>query len=335
MSYDLSTHARKFAPVYGEHDFSDHLPMAVTALRALKVDEKRITQFAKKYAKRLKRKKIGDKTIDAALLSARISDPTVYPQAFNYFLNAIESEGRAQVLAAWLPELTPAIATAAFHGVLRAAYGLQANENAEIAAGLAYWWSRASTISAGTSIGAANSNIETLIDDLAAAIKQQGRKLKLDQPTISERIAAVATHPKIGAVLGRAMSAEPSFDAIAATALRMYLASEDFTALHCVTGVHAARIIIEHVVMDDAEIRKALWVALCAAYASIGAPALGPLAPPPSGGADWQVIASAASSSDDEHDVKFVYSCIEEARKYGRDAHYRYAASLRLGLIDG
>lgn len=334
MPYDLSTHAKRYAPEYGEHGFADHLPMAATALRQLGATEETVDAFAKKYVKQLRRKKVGVKTIDPLLLSARIGDPTVYPLALNFFLDAIENEGRAEVFAKYLPELTGSIATAAFHGVIRTAFGLIADENVEIAAGLAYWWSRAETVSFSISIGAANDDHETLLADVAAAFKRNKRKLSLDGPTISERMAEVFAHPRIGAVLNRAAAANVSFDNIAATALRIFLATEDFTALHCVTGAHAARVLCEHVVMNDAELRKSLWSAVCAAYASIGAPALQPLAPAPTGAPDWHVISSAAQSADDEHDIKFAFSCMEEARQYGRDAHYRYAASRRLGLVD-
>lgn len=334
MAYDLSTHAKRFAPEYGEYGFADHLPMAVTALRELGATEKDIDAFAKTQAKALKRKKVGVKSIDPLLLSARIGDPAVYPQALNFFLHAIEHEGRAEVFSKYLPELSGSIATAAFHGVIRTAFGLIADEDIEIAAGLAYWWSRAETVSFSMSIGAANNDHETLLADVATAFKRNRKKLKLNQPTISARMAEVFAHPRIGAVLNRAAAANVSFDNIAATALRIFLASEDFTALHCVTGVHAARILSEHVVMNDTDLRKSLWSAICAAYASIGAPVLAPLSPAPSGAPDWHVISSAAQSAEDAHDIKFAFSCMEEARQYGRDAHYRYAASRRLGLVD-
>ncbi|MEM8772937.1 MAG: questin oxidase family protein [Pseudomonadota bacterium] len=331
--FDLETHARTFAPVYGEHDFSDHLPMAATALRALGANDDRVQDFAAVYRKRLKRKKAGKSTIDALLLSARMGDPTVYPAALNYFTQAIENEGRVQVLAEHLPELTGSIATAAFHGVIRVAFGLIADSDAEIAAGLAFWHSRAETVRFARSVGAANNDAETLLADVAQAFASQRGKLSLDQPTIAGQIAEVVANSKISPVLNRAAAADVSFDDIAATALRIYLASEDFTALHCVTGVHATRILAEHVVMDDAALRKALWSSLCAAYASISAPELIPLTPPPTGAPDWHVISSAAQGSNDEHDIKFAFSCTEESRQYGRDAHYRYAAALRLGLV--
>ncbi len=333
MNFDIKTHARKYAPVYGEHDFSDHLPMTMTALDKIGADGDTSARFARIYAKRLRRKKVGEKSIDPLLLSARAGDPSVYPQALNFFGEAIERDGRAAVLAAYLPELTNSIATAAFHGIIRTAYGLIANEDAEIAAGLAYWWSRAEPVSFTRSIGAANNDADTLVDDVAAAFKRYGKKLNLDQPTISARMAEVFTHPRIGAALNKAAAADVSFDKIAAQALRIYLATDDFTALHCVTGVHAARVLSEHVVMNDVDLRKSLWGGLCAAYASIGAPEPAALTPAPAKAPDWHVIFSAAQSSDDEHDIKFVFSCHEEARHYGRDAHYRHAAASRLGLI--
>jgi len=332
MNDDLSNHARKFAPEYGKHDFSDHLPMAVTALRNIGAGDDRVKDFAKNYSKKLRRKKPGAASIDPALLSISMGDPAIYPKALNFFYNEILNEGRAEVLAQYLPELTKCITAAAFHGVIRTAYGLLANENLEIAAGLAYWWAHAQPISFGLSIGAANNNAGTLIDDVADAFRKHGKKLNLDQPTISARLREVTSNTKIAGVLSRAAAAKVSFDEIAAASLQMYLAAQDFTALHCVTGVHAARILADHVVMNDRDLRAALWAGTCAAYASIGAPPLASLTPAPTSGNTWKVITSAAISSDDEHDIKFVFSCREEARRYGRDAQYRCAAGVRLGL---
>jgi hypothetical protein len=252
--------------------------------------------------------------------------------AFNHFYDAVARDGRVDALVKYLPELIGAIGTAAFHGLIRTAFGLIANENTEIAAGLAYWWAHAATPSYSPSIGAANNDHETLLADIAAAFKGARKKLRLDAPTISGRIREAAAQPRIGAVLSRAAAADVSFDDIAATALRIYLAEQDFASLHCVTGVHAARVLCAGVVMDDEELRKALWAVVCAVYASMGAPAVAPLAPAPTGAPDWRVIISAAQSAQDEHDIKFAYACVEEARCYGRDAQYRHAAALRLGV---
>lgn len=331
--FDLNTHALKYAPQYGEHDFADHLPMAVTAMRELGAAPERIEAFAKTYAKRLRRKKVGKAKIDGLLLSARLGDPTVYPAALNYFLESIRNEGRAQTLAAHLPELSGAIAAAAFHGVIRVSFGLIADNDVEIAAGLAYWHAHATPVKFARSIGAANNDAQTLLEDVASSFAKHKKKLNLDQPTISERIAEITSNPQLGVVLTRAAAANVPFEQISATALRIYLSSLDFTALHCVTGVHATRVLAEHVVMDDEALRKSLWSSLLAAYASIGAPELQTLTPPPVGAPDWHVIASAAQSSDDEHDIKFAYSCQEEARFYGRDASYRFAAAKRLSLV--
>lgn len=333
MIADLSKHALAYAPEYGRHGFSDHLPMAVTALRGLRVDEEKVENFAAGYVKNLKKRRHSKKAIDATHLSARLGDASVYPSALNYFVSAIENDGRAAVLAQRLPELTNAVTTAAFHGVIRTAYGLIADENLEIAAGLAYWWANAEPIVYGSNIGAASDNPDTLIDDLAAVIRENRKKIKLDQPTISARLAAVAAHPGLGALLGRSAAADVSFDDIAMVALRIYLASPDLTTLHCVTGAHAVRIICENVVMGDEAIRSALWAGICAAYAAVGAPELPAMTPAPTGAPDWRIIASAAGGAEDEHDIKFAYSCLDEARKYGRDAHYRHAAAQRLGLL--
>ena len=46
----------------------------------------------------------------------------------------------------------------------------------------------------------------------------------------------------------------------------------------------------------------------------------------------WQEIAARAVASDDEHDLSFSFSAMEEERAYG-DRLYRVLAAKRLGLL--
>lgn len=112
---------------------------------------------------------------------------------------------------------------------------------------------------------------------------------------------------------------------LARTALEVYAATADFTALHMVTGVQAARCILSYCEAPEAAIRY-LWQAIAAAYLSIGRPEI-PKVPEldPADAADWPAILEAACAAEDEHVIKIVYSCWAEDAAYN-DPLYRAVA---------
>jgi hypothetical protein len=71
------------------------------------------------------------------------------PEWIGYFARAIDEEGWAGVVGAWVPRLTPALRTALFHGAIRTAHAVRAIDAAdtpprrgELARALGYWAAR-------------------------------------------------------------------------------------------------------------------------------------------------------------------------------------------------
>jgi hypothetical protein len=114
-------------------------------------------------------------------------------------------------------------------------------------------------------------------------------------------------------------------------ALRIYLATRDFTALHLITSLHALRVISASMPIGSG-IRDAYWYAFCLARLTIPARARLPPGKGLPAAADWDAIAALAVASDDDHVVKLVYSCREESRAYGYPA-YLDAARLARGAV--
>jgi len=119
--------------------------------------------------------------------------------------------------------------------------------------------------------------------------------------------------------------AAPTLPDLARIAVKIYLATANFTALHLVTGCHAARVLEPYLAPDALD---HLAIAMLAGYVTIGRPAFDVAtfdAP------DWDTLARLAIASNDDHDLKMVYSCREEEAVYGWGLH-RMAAALRLRL---
>src|SRR6202035_1832842 len=98
---------------------------------------------------------------------------------------------------------------------------------------------------------------------------------------------------------------------LTAVATALYAQTDDFTALHGLTGSHAISVVAPYV--EDTEALSAWWFqALAAAYLTIGAPRLvdpsEAVAPWLTAKVTWDDVARSATASDDEHVVKLVYT---------------------------
>jgi len=140
--------------------------------------------------------------------------------------------------------------------------------------------------------------------------------------------AAIA-HPGFGANVSRLDPRALDTAVLADALIKAYAATGDFTILHGVTGCHAFRLVAPHFESPPDALRN-LWTAVVAAYMSCGSP---PLETEWNlRGSDrlaWNEIHRRAALCDDEHDVKFAYSCWREWQAYGNDL-YRRAASARV-----
>jgi hypothetical protein len=122
-------------------------------------------------------------------------------------------------------------------------------------------------------------------------------------------------------------------DDMARAAIAAYVQTNDFTALHMVTGLHAVRRVLHRLPRAMAiERLPDVWTAVCAAYLVIGAPALAwpetsvQLAPSDGDGhAPWRELLALAVAANDDHVIKMVHTCW---REYQRDPSplYRRAA---------
>ena len=291
---------------------SNHLPMALVALHRLGADDVRLAEFADRYRHRLA--PIPDEapvTSFDAWLAAR-GRPDSYAAVRPYLAALVRDEGIDQVLRRHLPRLVDGVAGAAFHGVIRLAYALESASADRVAAGLAY------LTSVHQPLGARGADGPRTDDPVAALTElRDDRELCAAAPaarTIGARMQAVAAHPGFDGVVDRLAVGPDTPGRLTSAALALYACTDDFTALHGVTGSHAISLVAPYV--EDRAALSAWWFqALAAAYLTIGAPSLDDPAAPVARWlerpADWATVTAAATRSDDEHVVKLVYSARE------------------------
>lgn len=298
LAYDATTGTR----------LSSHLPMALVALDRLGAGDERLSGFARDYARRLVPVPGGEpiETFDAWRAARGRLD--AYGPARSYFEARLASDGLAVVVRRHLAHLVDGLSGAAFHGVIRLAYALESASDARVAAGLAYLTQVHQPLGE-RGLAAA------VTDDPGAALGRVGAldelRLASASGTIGQRMRAVADHEGFRGVVDWLEIREDTPARLVDAATALYAQTDDFTALHGLTGSHAILVVAPFV--EDRAALSAWWFqALAAAYVTIGAPrledpaaAVGPwLAAPVA----WEEIAASATTSDDEHVIKLVYT---------------------------
>lgn len=305
---------------YGDR-LSNHLPMALIALNRLGADEETLERFFHAYAGKLRPKSPPGAPLTQVTWTAHRGHHAHHGALAAFFSDELNRLGAGELLRIYLPHLLPGIGGAAFHGLIRTAYGLDINAPAEIIEGLAHW---ADTyLPLGGSIGDTESSRPKAL--LTALRAETGfRPLPKTSPTIFERMATVAADPTFDRYTAKISLSAAELPSIAEIALGAYIATRDFTALHFVTATHALRLILP---FTSAEVAVShFWIAFMAAYVSIGCP--DPL--PPATPADippWPELLGKVIQSLNDHAIKLAYTCREEERHYSNPG-YRQAVAL-------
>ncbi|MEM4989496.1 questin oxidase family protein [Collimonas sp. H4R21] len=316
---------------------TNHCPMALCALAGMGAQPARLQEFFDTWQHRSAvparpvLKAVGRDTWLAC-----IGDASAVSALREYFEEWIWSAGADAVLEQVLGRIPFAPASGAFHALIRLAYGLEAQHLSEIAAGLAALVCGNLHIDAGSHqrIPAAS------VNQGLAILSRVLHGTVFTGSLIVTRLRAVAGYPLFYAVLPAAPMQPQLLDAMARAAISLYWQTNNFTALHIVTGLHAARRVLSH--LPEALVQRLLpdlWVAVCAAYVSIGAP---PLAASDAISDDaetlidnadtWQDLFTTAIASDDDHVIKMVYTCYCENLR-APSPLYLAAAARRAGRM--
>ena len=131
--------------------------------------------------------------------------------------------------------------------------------------------------------------------------------------------------PKIGSLadaLQPFADLQSAIASLAALAAERYVASPNFTVLHMITGMRALRVLSPWIESEEG-VQPILIRAFTAAYL---AARLVPLATAPEPRlSTWPEVTSAAIASEDDHVIKLVHACREEASLYGEGPYLRIA----------
>jgi hypothetical protein len=305
---------------------TNHLPMALVAKQWLGASAEELRRFARIYSKKLSPLSDSTHRLDRGTWETAIGDSAAATELREYFARCIADVGIEATLRSHLPLLIPGLGGAGFHGVIRLAYGIESSSPPQIAAGLAYFAEVARPLRQLTPTTNVTDDPKELLTGLSTALKHSTpTRMRL----IDDEMRLATSFEHFDEVVGSLAVGRGTEEKLAECALHLYASTNDFTALHGVTGL-AALSIVRRWVEDQEVIDRFAFQALIAAHISIGAPTLwspdrldeqvesAPVTP--------EIVGSMAANSDDEHIAKFAYTAIQGFERTGNPL-YLVAAS--------
>lgn len=290
---------------------TNHLPMALIALSRLGADDDRLAEYFRFYSK--KTQPLGEPSLRSEFnWAVNLGNKGSFPDYLNFYLGEIHKMGPEAVIHAHLDTLIKGVSAAAFHALIRLSYGVLHENPTEVAFGLAYMSAHYVLVPA--PVACQNSPVEILNDALHEFENQA-----FIGNTISERMLAVSEHPDFLKI--NKIPKELSLQRISELVSDLYLASNDFTVLHGVTSCHAMRTVLPYI-KDRSAALECYWSGILVAALSVRNLKLtknGPLEVRPLDQLDINHVIS----SDDDHLIKLVFSCIEEYKEYQGLGHLK------------
>ena len=299
---------------YGDR-LANHLPMVLIALDKMSAAPERLGNAFDRSIPHLQPRP-GSPVDDIREIAACRNREDLFPSALRYYEQQLRQLGIAKCLQQELPKLLPSIATAAFHGLIRTAYGIDARHLEEIAMGLAYWNLDYQTLAG------SNQQVPLTAAEIISQVAEKFPEIPLAPGNIADHMQSVTGQP--GWMETPIQPELLGLEDIAELAINAYLGTKDFTLLHGVTGCHALRLILPYCPDKEAALRH-FWQGLVIAYLSTGPKVIPPVVSQeiediPQRQAD---IMEEALHSDDDHVIKLAYSALEEFHYYGNSDYLR------------
>lgn len=326
-------------PRYGSEftgTYANHAPMVLVALWRIGGSPERLRDFFQHYhdAKALLPFGEGVAPVDRENWQEAIGQREREPDLRAFFIDEVARLGIDGALRTYLPRLAPGVGASAFHALMRMAYGVLRDSESDVAIALAYWAACYLALPPST-------NAAPLTEDPAEVLARVAQIPKLHELPLQEllwqNMHLVGQQREFAPVVDWLAMTPDTSHRMAASAIALFTATQDFCALHAVTGLHWLRIIAPHCPPDAmTAMLRHFWQGIAALMGEMGFPTLPDAATldrwrslpvPP-----WEEIKAAAAKSYDEHDISIVFSASEEMKFHG-DPLYQLAAARRVGLV--
>jgi hypothetical protein len=317
------------------HCLANHLPMVLVALQRMGASAERLQAYCHIYRDMNQLAPVPSPlgTITSANWRDTLGRREREGDYRRFFSSEVARLGATPAAQHYLPQLFPGFAASALHAFMRMAYATMTDSDEETGVALAYW--AATYLSLGAATGSPPTTDDPLVVLGLMYVPQTFKQVEVERDLLWCFMQAVARKPEFASLVDQLAIGPQTRPRVAKVSLALLAATDDFCALHAVTGTHWLRLIEPRAQGDTAPLRY-LWQAVAALVPKMGFPAIPAedqlehwrrTALP-----DWNEIFRQAVTHDDEHDLSLTFSASEEFRFYG-DPLYKYVAAKRLKMI--
>jgi hypothetical protein len=217
------------SPIYSG-GLTNHLPMVITALRLLDVDEAAIEKFSEEY--------VSSKNIVDLTSSGIENDPfnDEYVILTNTFMNEINQKSVEKVVATVLNENKYSLHSGLFHGIIRLAYAYLEGNDLLIAQALAYFVMIAQDLKLN---GTPTESVQDSFEDLVEIRK----RINIDVMGTTNKMTILLDNQDVIEKLFYPYNILKDKEAALRFFIDYYNKSQDFYMLHVITGYHALHIL--------------------------------------------------------------------------------------------
>lgn len=306
---------------------SSHIPMVSYSLYELGVPFNEIEQYLDETIERIKISKedltklynIGDENFEE-FLGVEDSLGSYY----NYFSKKIDKSNYLEIIGEFLPKLIKGVAARAFHPLIRLSFAVRGENEEEVIKSLSYFASTFVPHQFDVLPPKTENPLESL-KILVESVKDEDCSGNLIADRI-EKIYSLDGFKKNAFTLkGNDLEVLSQLDIIIN---KLFVETKNFTILHGVTSKEALKSLLP-LVKDKENVLQNYWLAILAAYISIGAPEVNDLnIYIPENLPEFKDIIESNINSNNDHSIKLVNSCRIEFERSG-DTVYKYIAYLR------
>ncbi|WP_418114976.1 questin oxidase family protein [Vibrio scophthalmi] len=306
--------AQKFGIETGASGNTNHLPMALIALSKLGASNAQLDSFYTDYHDGLLPLKEHE-IIGAFEWREHLGNQERFDDYLAYFKMQISTQGISTVTSEHIDTLIQGCGSSAFHAMIRLSYGLQEENDTEVAFGLAHMAAHYLSINLpANSDLTASDIIDNALDEFA--------DLSVAATSITQRMRAVIQDERFIAI--NQFPQQATLSQLSQQFAELYLSTRDFTVLHAVTSCHAMQLILPYCKKPQQALQFYWSAALCAVLSVERLTFRTDTAETANSDTPLdQLDLETIRQSSDTHVIKLAWSSIAQYQQYGHCAHLR------------
>lgn len=315
----LLKEAQKYHPSFNQADYilSSHLTMTMMAMEAMKASEEDIKRYFSDYIPRLCSIIETEEIITRDNFDRYLGKEQHFYAYLQFFRGELSQHGLDQSLPQWLSVLKQGLATAAFHPLIRLAYGIDllAVDNSlameEIAISLAYLADsyQGLDVSPEGQKLSFHQGVDVMRENYKATAACHEAKM------LNQKLECVCLDPNFKAVL---KPMEVRLEDIEVFMRGLYLQASSIHTLHGITAAYAFGKLRAYL-GNDSVVLTHFCAAIMALYCAVACPVIN-IPEAKQLNDPWPDILKKALQSGNEHTIKLVYVCHQyERAQSGRD----------------